>query len=352
MKLVNAARPAAALLSVATAVTVVFASLTGCSALGTVRQKADRAGLTFGTAIQAGDILDPDTKKFIAKNFNLIVPENTMKWANLRPTKKFWNWSDMDHMVEFAEQNRIAMKGHTFVWHQQNPPYVSGLQTREEALPLLIEQITEVMKRYRGRIREYDVANEVLNEDGTLRNTVWLRTIGPEYIDIAFKAAREADPDAKLLLNDYSNEYAGTAKGDAFYELVRGMAERGVPIDGVGLQLHMIAENPLRRDALDENIARFNALGLYVSFTEVDVRVLMPVTPEKEAEQTAFYEGLLEAATAQEGAGSFILWGWRDAKSWIPAAFAGYGSAHPFDVQGKRKPLYDAMVKVISNAKR
>lgn len=327
---------------------ILFLLSSACTAFKTTRQKADSANLTYGVAIQAGDILDPEAKKFIAKNFNLIVPENTMKWANLRPTKKFWNWSDLDHMVEFAEENRIAMKGHTFVWHQQNPPYVSGLQTREEALPLLVEQITEVMTRYKGRIREYDVANEVLNDDGTMRKTVWMRSIGPDYIDIAFKTARAADPDAKLILNDYSNEYAGTAKGDAFYELAKSMVERGIPLDGVGLQLHMMAENPLDRSALERNIARFRELGLTVSFTEIDVRIALPVTPEKEAAQAEFYVGLMETAKRSEGAGSFILWGWRDSKSWIPGTFGGYGSAHPFDVKGVEKPFYKQMIKVMT----
>lgn len=338
--------------SLATAAVVAAVTLTGGSAFGSVRQKADRAGLTFGTAIQAGDVLDPATKKFIAKNFNLIVPENAMKWVNLRPTKKFWNWSDMDKMVEFAEENHIAMKGHTFVWHQQNPPYVSGLTTREEALSLLTEQITEVMTRYRGRIREYDVANEVLNDNGTMRNTVWLKSIGPDYLDIAFTAARAADPGAKLLLNDYSNEYAGTAKGDAFYGLVKGMVERGVPIDGVGLQLHLMEKYPLNKEALERNIDRFHKLGLFVSFTEIDVRIELPATPEKEANQSVIFGGLMDRALAEEGSGSFILWGWRDAKSWIPATFGGYGAAHPFDVTGKMKPVYGLMEKQMAEAAR
>ncbi len=323
-------------------------SLAGCGLTGSVRARADAAKVTFGVAVQPGDVLDPGTKKFIARNFNLIVPENTMKWKLLRPTKAFWNWSDMDKLVDFAEENGIAMKGHTFVWHQQNPPYVDGLKNRDEAAALLTEQITTVMTRYRGRIREYDVANEVLNEDGSMRNTVWLRTIGPEYLDIAFRTAREADPGARLILNDYNNEYAGQAKADAFYELVKALKGRGVPIDGVGLQLHLMAKYPLNGDALKKTIARFRDLGLFVSFSEVDVRIELPVTAEKEAAQAAIYEGLLGIAKSEAGAGNFVLWGYTDAKSWIPAAFAGYGSALPFDREGKPKPVFKSMGKILS----
>lgn len=136
--------------------------------------------MTLGVAIQAGDIYDPATIALYTDNFNLIVPENTFKWKNIRPTLKFWNWSDMDKMVDFAEKNKIKMKVHTFVWLQQNPPYLDSLKTRDDAIAMLNEHITTIMTRYKGRIYEYDVANEVLNEDGTMRDTLWLRIIGPD----------------------------------------------------------------------------------------------------------------------------------------------------------------------------
>lgn len=339
-------RPFTRILGSATLFAAACLTLASCG-LSTMRSRADKAGVTFGLAVQAGDVLDPAVKKFIVSNFNLIVPENTLKWQHIRPTKTFWNWSDMDALVAFAEENKIAMKGHTFVWHQQNPPYVSGLKTREEAVALLTDQITTIMTRYKGKIREYDVANEVLNEDGTLRDTVWLRAIGPDYLDIAFKAARAADPGAILVLNDYNNEYAGTAKADGFYELAKSLKERGVPLDAVGLQLHLMADFPLDAEALKKTIARFRELGMPVSFTEVDVRVKLPLTPEKEAAQRAIYEGLLDIAKNESGAGTFVLWGYTDKKSWIPASFPGYGSAHPFDAKGEPKPLYDGMKELL-----
>lgn len=333
-------------LALAAFIAAAAASLSSCGPAST-RSLADKAGVTFGLAVQAGDVLDPAVKKFIVSNFNLIVPENTLKWQHIRPTKTFWNWSDMDALVAFAAENKIAVKGHTFVWHQQNPPYVSGLKTREEAVALLTDQITTIMTRYKGKIREYDVANEVLNEDGTMRDTVWLRAIGPDYLDIAFKAARAADPGATLVLNDYNNEYAGTAKADAFYELAKSLKARGVPLDAVGLQLHLMADFPLNVGALKETVARFKELGMPVAFTEVDVRVKLPVTPEKEAAQRAIYEGLVDIAKNEDGAGAFVLWGYTDKKSWIPAAFAGYGSAHPFDAKGEAKPLYQGMKDIL-----
>jgi endo-1,4-beta-xylanase len=326
-----------------------FFIATAC-AKPTMASQFGKKGVTFGVAVQAADVLDPKCVAVVKENFNLIVPENTMKWRNLRPTKGFWNWSDMDAMVKFAAANGIAMKGHTFVWHQQNAPYVEGLKTRDEAIALLQEQITTVMTRYKGKIREYDVANEVLNEDGTMRDTVWLRTIGDDYLDIAFKAARAADPDAKLYLNDYNNEYEGSAKGDGFYELAKALKQRNVPIDGVGFQLHVMGTAPLNADNLRSNVRRFAALGLLASFTEIDVRIPVPVTPEMEATQTEVYRQLLDIALTEPNARSFIVWGYTDKRSWIPAAFPGFGSAHLFDRAEKSKPAYEALKEMIIKA--
>jgi endo-1,4-beta-xylanase len=330
-----------ALIGLALAVLVVA----GCAGTKTTRKAADKRGLAYGTAIQPGDILWPESAQLLAQDFNTLVPENVMKWGLLRPTKTFWNWSDLDKMVEFAEKNGMKMRGHTFVWHSQNPPYVNSLKTRDEAIALMTEQITEVMTRYKGRIAEYDVANEVVADNGTMRDTVWLKAIGSDYLDIAFRTARAADPAAKLILNDYSNEYAGDVKADAFYNLAKDLKERGVPIDGVGFQLHIEAQWPVRKDALVANIRRFAELGLAVSFTEIDVRIKMPVDAQKEAEQVRAYEALLDAALGEPNVKSFILWGYTDKQSWVPGFFGGYGSALIYDTELKPKAAYRAILQ-------
>ncbi|MBN1617069.1 MAG: endo-1,4-beta-xylanase [Spirochaetales bacterium] len=321
-----------------------------CSACGpaTTRTLANKQKMDFGVAIKAGDIFDPVRSKIIIDNFNLIVPEDSMKWANIRPKKDFWNWSDMDAMVAFAQKNKMKIKGHTFLWHDQNAPYVGSLKTREEAIALLEDHITTIVTRYKGRVSEWDVANEVFLEDGSLRNSIWYRLIGDDFLDVAFHAARKADPKAKLILCDYNTEYAGSAKGDASYEMVKGLKERGVPIDGVAFQLHVMAELPLDEEAIRENIKRFAALGLSVSFSEVDVRVRMPLDESKEAEQNAVYEKLAKIARTEPTAKSMILWGFTDKGSWIPRSFAGFGSAHIFDTKLEKKTGYDAVMKGLS----
>ena len=335
-------------ISLAAAVCAVFYTvfLASCGA-PSPRKAADKKGLAFGVSVKAGDVLTPDTVKHIKSHYNLIVPEDSMKWVNIHPKKDFWNWSDMDMMVDFAEKNNIKIKGHTFLWQDQNGPYVHSAKTRDEAISFLTEQITGVMTRYKGRVFEYDVANEVFNEDGSMRDTLWYRLIGPDFLDIAFRTAREADPDAKLLLVDFNTEFAGSAKADAMYELVKGMKERGVPIDGVGHQLHCPAEMNFDEEALRENVRRFHALGLYTSFTEVDVRIKMPVDGDDEERQKLIFSSLMDVAITEPGAGSMVLWGITDKTSWIPRAFPGYGSAHLFDKEMKPKPAYHALMEVL-----
>ncbi len=327
-------------------IALVAVALAGCGA--TPRKVADKKGLTLGVAIQAGDIYSPEAVAFIKKHFNAFVPGDSMKGANIRPKKDFWNWSDMDAMVAFAEKNNMRMKGHCFLWHDQNGPYVHSLKTRDEAIAYMTDHITTIMTRYKGRIFEYDVANEVFLEDGTLRDTLWYRLMGDDFLDIVFRAARAADPNARLILCDYNTEYAGTAKGDAMYEMVKGMKERGVPIDGVAHQLHCMAELPINEEALRENIRRFEALGVSTSFSEVDVRVKMPVDDEKEAEQVAVYSKLLEVAMTEPACKSFIVWGYTDKMSWIPRAFPGYGSATILDKDMKPKKAYHALIKTLT----
>jgi len=322
-------------------------ALNGCAANKTTRQVADRQKLVFGTAIQPATLTTPAAAQLVMDNFNLIVPENTMKWENIRPNVDFWNWPDLDAMVAFAEKNKMLMRGHTFVWHQQNPAYVNNLKTREEAIALLDGHITAVMTRYKGRIAEYDVANEVLNENGTMRETLWYKTIGPDYVDIAFAIARKADPEAKLVLNDYNNETKGSAKSEAFFKLAKSMKDRGIPIDGVGFQMHLMAKYPPVEKAIRDNIRRFADIGLFVTFTEVDVRIEMPVTGEREAAQIAVFETLLDIARTEPNARNLIVWCYTDKNSWIPRFFPGYGSAHLFDADLKPKPAYLALAGMI-----
>ncbi|MBB5225055.1 1,4-beta-xylanase [Treponema ruminis] len=329
------------------AVCVTVMSLVSCGK--DFRSAAMKHGFRTGMAITPGDLYDETSKKIIKSDCNILVYENNMKYGVLRPNKKFWNWSDIDLLIKFAQENKMAVKWHTLFWHQQNPPFLSSYWTREEALAEMDEHITTIMSRYKGIISEYDVVNEMFNEDGTMRETVWLKTIGPDYIEHALRKAHEIDPDAKLYLNEYSNEEKGHPKADAMYNFVKDLKERGVPIDGVGMQLHLDTTIPCSEEAIRANLERYKELGIDISFSEVDIRI--PTgdnAAANEGRQQEMYEMLYRFAREMSNVKSVITWGISDKHSWVPSFYAGKGSALLYDNKLKPKPVYEAVFKEIS----
>ncbi len=311
----------------------------------TVASEAAKRGVDFGFAVSVTDLLDAGTQKIIADQAKILVAENCMKSSQLRPNKTFWNWSDPENLVKFANQNKIVAKWHTLFWHEMNPPFINSLKTKEEAETMMDEHITTVMQKFKGRIRDYDVVNEMFNEDGSLRETVWLKTLGPGYLERAIRKAHEVDPDAHLFLNEYNNEAAGYAKADAMYNLVKDFVERGVPIYGVGMQLHLAADLPYNEEAIRKNIRRYADLGIKICFSEVDVRMPLARADQYAQTQVDIWRSLMKLAVEEPNVESFIVWGVSDKNSWIPAWKPGYGDALLFDKNFKPKPVYAELLK-------
>lgn len=330
---------------------LVICAATACfSSCGkSFKSAAMNHGFRTGMAITPGDLYDENTKKIINSDCNILVYENNMKFGILRPNKKFWNWSDIDLLVKYAQENKIAIKWHTLFWHQQNPPFVSSSWTREEALAVMEEHITTIMSRYKGIISEYDIVNEMFNEDGSMRENVWYKTIGPDYIEHALIKAHEVDPEAKLYLNEYSNEEKGHPKADAMYNFIKDLKERGVPINGVGMQLHLDTTIPSNEEAIKANLERYNELGLEVSFSELDIRT---PTGEKQAEfdkkQNEMWRMIYRLASEMPNVKSVITWGISDKHSWVPSTFAGKGDALLYDKKLQPKPVYKDIIKDLS----
>ena len=192
----------------------------------------------------------------------MLTPENAMKFGLVHPEPDRYDFADADYIVGFAEAHGMQVRGHNLVWHFQLPTWLTeGTWTRDELIDILHQHITTVVGHYRGRVAAWDVVNEAIADDGSLRDTIWLRGIGPEYIDMAFRWAHEADPDALLFYNDYAGEGLG-AKSDAIYALVQGLLERGVPINGVGLQMHVSLRWSPQPQDVAANMERLGALGL------------------------------------------------------------------------------------------
>ena len=227
----------------------------------------------IGTCLNVAQIeeRDPKTTAFIARQFNMATPENIMKAGLLHPTWDTYNFEQADKLIEFGRKHNININGHTLVWHSQLPPFVRGIRSQDSIRTFFTDHIKTVAGRYKGKVFSWDVVNEALNEDGTLRKSVFLQYLGDNYITDAFRLAQEASPGTELYYNDYNNEQP--AKRAGCIAIIRKIKNAGVRIDGVGIQGHWHAGKvPLAE--IEESINQYAALGLKVMFTELDIEVL------------------------------------------------------------------------------
>ncbi len=320
----------------------------------TLRQLADDNGMLVTAAVEPKYLKEKEYADTLKREFNGITPENALKWEVIRKTKDTFDFSGADEIMKFAEENKMKVRGHNLAWHVANPEWLDkGPWTKDSLLALLKDHITKVVDRYKGKIYAWDVCNEVVSDaiPYTLRDTVWSRTIGPEYIEKAFQWAHEADPNAKLILNEFGMEEKN-AKADYFYELVKGLKAKGVPIDGVGFQFHIDIENIPDMASVYENVKRFADLGLLVDFTEVDVRINSEVNAAILKKQAQVYSDLMRIALSFDSSKVYAMWGMTDKYSWIPKSYPNSSSGHIFSDDYKPKPAYDALVKDLGNGRK
>lgn len=330
------------------ALVAALAWLQPAGAADTLRALAARADLRIGAAVDVAVIeREPDYAHLLATQFNLVTPENALKFSVVQPERGRFNFSQADALVAFAEAHRMQVNGHVLVWDQQLPAWLTqGNFTREELTQILREHIQTLVARYRGRIASWDVAAEAVDEQGRLRDTFWSRGIGPDYLALAFRWARAADPDARLRYNDYGGEGAG-AKSDGIYDLVARLRAQGVPIDSVGLQMHVSLDDAPSAGDVRINMKRLAALGLQPDITEMDVMLTMPPRRADLRAQAGVYRDMLRACLAVPQCRSFSTWGVTDRHSWIPEYFPGRGSALLFDTALRPKPAFAAVRRAL-----
>jgi len=319
---------------------------------------------------------DLGARAIVVHHFNAISPENLLKWEYAQPEPGRFAFEAADRYVEYGQANGMFIVGHTLVWHNQTPAWVfrgpdGQPASRDTLLARLRTHIQTTVGRYRGRINGWDVVNEALDEDGTLRQTPWLRIIGPDYIRLAFQYAHEADPRAELYYNDYSLENPDKRAGAV--RLIGELLAQGVPVTAVGLQGHHKMDWPTMA-AEDSTISAFAALGVKVAITELDVDVLP--RPGTGAEITArgpqgcdcrvnpYVTGLPDSvaqALARRYADFFAVyrrhagvitrvtfWGVTDADSWLNDWPIRGRTNHPllFGWRRETKPAFDAVLRV------
>jgi endo-1,4-beta-xylanase len=296
------------------------------------------AGLTWS---------DPRYRQTLLANFGSITSEWEMKMDSIEPTRGTFDFSRGDQLAAFAAANGLRMRGHTLLWHEQLPAWMSqGTWTRATLEPVLKEYVQTVVAHYRGKIDSWDVVNEPLNEDGTMRQNLWYRVIGPDYVLLALQWARQADPNAKLFVNDFNVEKPHP-KRDGLLRLVNDLRSKGAPLDGVGLQAHFTTSWYATRAELTGTLQMFANLGLRVEITELDVATANATDPAELTKQAAIYGDVGAACRAVTACDRVTTWGITDSSTWLGPDKRPL----PFDVNYAAKPAYTALRAALSAAR-
>ena len=314
---------------------------------GSLAGVAMHSDLRIGTAVDMAAFADdPTYRERIASEFSSVTAENVMKWETLEPERGVFNYGPADELINFARQNRQEVRGHVLLWHNQLPGWLtdgvaSGEISPTELRGILRDHIIRTVRHFKGRVAQWDVVNEVIDDNANLRDTIFLQNLGPDYIADAFRWANQADRRVKLYLNDYNIE-GFSAKTEAYFELAQQLLADGVPVDGLGVQGHLGVQFGFwDANSVADNLRRFEALGLDTAITEADVRMLMPPDNAKLQGQANGYNTLLQGCLMADRCDSFTVWGFTDKYQWVPSVFAGEGSAALWDENFQPKPAYD-----------
>lgn len=306
----------------ATAVPGVASAATGLGATAATR------GRYFGAAVQPAKLTDPVYTRVLDQEFNSVTPENALEWDAVEPARNQFTFTAADRVVDHARSQGASVRGRGLVSPSaNNVAWVTLLGTADDARAALRNHVTVAVSHFRGQIKTWDVVSEAFSDNGAVRQSVFANRLGPSYIEEAFRAARAADPAARLCYNDFAIEDISLAKAQAVYNLVRDFKTRGVPIDCVGLESHFISTTAIP-NAYRQTISTFASLGVDVEITELDIGG--SGTAQAEA-----YRRVVSSCIAVPRCTGITVWGVRDTDSWR-------ASLTPllFDSTGARKPAY------------
>ena len=356
-----------------------------CQGFGTgthkqsLREAATGSAMLIGSAVRPSQLSEAAYASTLAREFNMVEPEDALKWEVVHPERESFDFFQADRIVDFATRHNMKVRGHTLVWHRQNPSWLTeGKFTSSELTEILEKHIKTVVGHYRGKVFAWDVVNEAYDELhwGQLRSTIWRDQPGiapnsePQassnhirlevadrrsqqaysYIERCFHWAHEADPQALLFYNEAEAEMVNP-KSDAIYAMVRDFRQHGVPIDGVGFQMH-IARMHADVASISANIGRFTGLGVQVHITEMDVALPIDGTgnprPEDLQRQAEIYRQIAAACLSYPGCTAIQTWGFTDKYSWIGSHSKGtQGAALLFDRNFLPKPAHEALRKAL-----
>ena len=309
----------------------------------TLKAAANAQGRLVGTAVQSSLLGNGQYTAIVSREFSYLTAEYEMKWNIHEPAPEAWSFGAGDAIVGYAASQGMRVKGHTFIWHGATPSWVNALSPADMRVAFE-RHIRTVAGHYRGRIHAWDVVNEAVADDGSgLRDTVFRQKLGDGYIADAFRLARDADPSARLFYNDYGGEGMG-AKSNRIYDMLRELIAASVPIDGVGLQMHVSANNRPPDSSIATNIRRLADLGLTVHISEMDVRINnVPGSQDARLEaQRATYRDIVRVCLMESRCEAITFWGFTDAHTWISG-----DSPLLFDARYAPKPAYTGVLDAL-----
>jgi len=316
----------------------------------------------FGAAVRSDALRnDAPYRQAVTKFCQVVVPEGALKWATVQPKRGQFSFSDADSIIQFAGSNGMNVRGHTLAWYAALPPWTAAIGSRAEAEAELVGHIRQTVTRYAGVIPSWDVVNEPIPDRPTsvrdLRESLWTKQIGPDYIPLAFKTAHACDPSARLFINDYDIEYEDArsqAKRDAFLALLRRLKDDNVPVHGVGVQAHLVGSRAIDRVRLGDFLRAVHGLGLDIMITELDV--IDNEFPGDEALRDKLVaqktRELLDCVFDAAQPTGIVTWGFSDKYTWVPIYYKRQDGLLnrplPLDRDMQVKPMYSVVSEFIT----
>lgn len=328
-----------------------------------LKEHAAARGMVFGTMVLHDQIAEPACREAVLREAGMIVPGNEMKWRPTTPQEGVNAFGPADSIVTFATENGLPLRGHTAVWHQNPPVWAMQRLSGEAGRKLILDHVRTVVGHFRGRVQQWDVVNEAINprdgKNGLLRDWPPYNEGGYAFLADCYKAAHEADPNAKLYYNEYDLEYDGRdyeLRREGVLRLISEMKERGAPLHGLGIQSHLTVGNDFSEGVFRRFLANVASFDLRIMLTEFDVsdRRIQGSAAYRDELVADAARAFLTVAFDQRAVDGLMTWGISDRDTWLtearPRIDGGVQRALPLDVDYRRKPLWSVIAECFDKA--